>query len=173
MKKYIHENQDFKCTIFLQSCHVFVNFSVKQLMKNKTTKKLICLNFQYQNPTKKNKNHNFYSTIFAMYQNTVRETFITLLIRGLFIQYVGKGFRKTNISYPMIRSRTCAIRRYMIRSRTCAIRRYEILIFRKILDTYLMNDSDGKIREKTLIQNIVLIEIQHKSLGSNYLMSLL
>ena len=36
-----------------------------------------------------------------------------------------------------------------------------------------MNDSDGKIREKTLIQNIVLIEIQHKSLGSNYLMSLL
>ena len=161
MKKYIHENQDFKCTIFLQSCHVFVNFSVKQLMKNKTTKKLICLSFQYQNPTKKNKNHNFYSTIFAMYQNTVRETFITLLIRGLFIQYVGKGFRKTNISYPMIRSRTCAIRRY------------EILIFRKILDTYLMNDSDGKIREKTLIQNIVLIEIQHKSLGSNYLMSLL
>ena len=161
MKKYIHENQDFKCTIFLQSCHVFVNFSVKQLMKNKTTKKLICLNFQYQNPTKKNKNHNFYSTIFAMYQNTVRETFITLLIRGLFIQYVGKGFRKTNISYPMIRSRTCAIRRY------------EILIFRKILDTYLTNDSDGKIREKTLIQNIVLIEIQHKSLGSNYLMSLL
>ena len=161
MKKYVHENQDFKCTIFLQSCHVFVNFSVKQLMKNKTTKKLICLNFQYQNPTKKNKNHNFYSTIFAMYQNTVRETFITLLIRGLFIQYVGKGFRKTNISYPMIRSRTCAIRRY------------EILIFRKILDTYLTNDSDGKIREKTLIQNIVLIEIQHKSLGSNYLMSLL
>ena len=161
MKKYIHENQDFKCTIFLQSCHVFVNFSVKQLMKNKTTKKLICLNFQYQNPTKKNKNHNFYSTIFAMYQNTVRETFITLLIRGLFIQYVGKGFRKTNISYPMIRSRTCAIRRY------------EILIFRKILDTYLTNDSDGKIREKTLIQNIALIEIQHKSLGSNYLMSLL
>ena len=161
MKKYIHENQDFKCTIFLQSCHVFVNFSVKQLMKSKTTKKLICLNFQYQNPAKKNKNHNFYSTIFAMYQNTVRETFITLLIRGLFIQYVGKGFRKTNISYPMIRSRTCAIRRY------------EILIFRKILDTYLTNDSDGKIREKTLIQNIVLIEIQHKSLGSNYLMSLL
>ena len=61
----------------------------------------------------------------------------------------------------------------MIRSRTCAIRRYEILIFRKILDTYLTNDSDGKIREKTLIQNSVLIEIQHKSLGSNYLMSLL
>ena len=161
MKKYIHENQDFKCTIFLQSCHVFVSFSVKQLMKNKTTQKLICLNFQYQNPRKKNKNHNLYSIIFAMYQNTVRETFITLLSRGLFIQYVGKGFRKTNISYPMIRSRTCAIRRY------------EILIFRKILDTYLMNDSDGKIREKTLIQNIVLIEIQHKSLGSNYLMSLL
>ena len=161
MKKYIHENQDFKCTIFLQSCHVFVSFSVKQLMKNKTTQKLICLNFQYQNPRKKNKNHNLYSIIFAMYQNTVRETFITLLSRGLFIQYVGKGFRKTNISYPMIRSRTCAIRRY------------EILIFRKILDTYLTNDSDGKIREKTLIQNIVLIEIQHKSLGSNYLMSLL
>ena len=161
MKKYVHENQDFKCTIFLQSCHVFVSFSVKQLMKNKTTQKLICLNFQYQNPRKKNKNHNLYSIIFAMYQNTVRETFITLLIRGLFIQYVGKGFRKTNISYPMIRSRTCAIRRY------------EILIFRKILDTYLTNDSDGKIREKTLIQNIVLIEIQHKSLGSNYLMSLL
>ena len=161
MKKYIHENQDFKCTIFWQSCHVFVNFSVKHLMKNKTTKKLICLNFQYQNPRKKNKNHNFYSIIFAMYQNTVRETFITLLSSGLFIQYVGKGFRKTNISYPMIHSRTCAIRGY------------EILIFRKILDTYLMNDSDGKIREKTLIQNIVLIEIQHKSLGSNYLMSLL
>ena len=161
MKKYIHENQDFKCTIFLQSCHAFVSFSVKQLMKNKTTQKLICLNFQYQNPRKKNKNHNLYSIIFAMDQNTVRETFITLLSRGLFIQYVGKGFRKTNISYPMIRSRTCAIRRY------------EILIFRKILDTYLTNDSDGKIREKTLIQNIVLIEIQHKSLGSNYLMSLL
>ena len=44
------------------------------------------------------------------------------------MKHVRKIFRKTNISNPLIRTHTCAIRGL------------EMLVFRKILRTYLMND---------------------------------
>ena len=44
-------------------------------------------------------------------RNFIKGSFLLyfpVFCRGLFIQYVRKIFRKTNISYPLIRTRTCA-----------------------------------------------------------------
>ena len=49
-------------------------------------------------------------------------------IKGLSIKYVRKIFRKTNISNPLIRTRTLRISGL------------EMLLFPKILRTYLMDD---------------------------------
>ena len=48
--------------------------------------------------------------------------------KGPSIKYVRKIFRKTNISNPLIRTRTCVCRGL------------EMLVSRKILRTYLMDD---------------------------------
>ena len=54
---------------------------------------------------------------------------------GSSIKYVRKIFRKTNISNPLVRTRTCAYQGVTVR-----IRGIEMLVFRKILRTYLMDD---------------------------------
>ena len=51
------------------------------------------------------------------------------LYKGPSIKYVSKIFRKTNISSPLINTRTCAFRGL------------EMLVFRKILRTYLLDDA--------------------------------
>ena len=54
---------------------------------------------------------------------------------GSSIKYEPKIFRKTDISYPLIRTRMCASDTHTVR-----IGGLEILVFRKILRTYLMDD---------------------------------